>query len=462
MEIPLWMGGAAAIGIIAGFWQHIKSFLLKIVSIFVVSVSFERYDLKDVIVAYCCKKIPHWKFGNMSFSGGNEYIKPKKRTLFIGYEDLSNRSFICRYGYFPFILGAGSFTGSIGAPPSGGPNLKITFIRGTINLDKLIEEAIDYYNDIMSSDGSGNKRFRIVRLFGHGSIISRRYSGEEKQTSGAGIPADATAEPGRLLFLGEKRFLKWQEKDIGTDINIKNNSSAFDMLAFPPKVVGFYEEIKRWKESEAWYREKGILWRRGWILSGKPGVGKTCLVKAIGYDLDLPIYSFDLSTMSNNDLVSNWKQVKNAAPAIALIEDIDGIFQGRDNRLGENGGGLTFDCLLNCMGGIEDNDGVFLIITTNNIKDLDPAIGVVRQDKEANGACISTRPGRIDRVLELELIDEKCRRKIAERILNNCPGYIEEMVKKSAGDTAAQAVERYTQVALNDFWERKNEIKIEI
>lgn len=442
MEIPLWMGGAAAIGIIAGFWQYIKSFLLKIVSIFVVSVSFERYDLRDAMVAYCCKKIPHWKFGNMLFSGGNEYIKPRKRTLFIGYEELSSRFFLCRYKYFPFILGSASHTP--GATPSNNLcELKITFIRGTINVDGLVEEAIDYYNEIASSANGENKRFKIVRLSGHGSIVSRRYSSDEKQTSDA-VPATESVGCSKLLFLGEKRFLKWQEKDIGTDIDIKNNSSAFDMLAFPPKVVGFYEEIKRWKESEAWYREKSILWRRGWILSGKTGTGKTCLVKAIGYDLDLPIYSFDLSTMSNNDLVSSWKQIKNAAPAIALIEDIDGVFQGRDNRLGENGGGLTFDCLLNCMGGIEDNDGVFLIITTNNIKDLDPAIGIVRQDGHINGTCISTRPGRIDRVLELELIDEKCRRKIAERILNSCPGYIEEMVEKGDGDSAAQFVERCT------------------
>jgi SpoVK/Ycf46/Vps4 family AAA+-type ATPase len=137
-------------------------------------------------------------------------------------------------------------------------------------------------------------------------------------------------------------------------------------------------------------------------------------------------------------------------PCIALIEDIDGVFHGRKNISGGNaemsaflrnaemmgrdgqdgqGGdgedtisqpkeasgedgegrqqrqmrrpqipmnsGLTFDCLLNVLDGVERLEGVFVIITTNDITKVDPAIGQPTGD---NG---STRPGRIDRVIEL-------------------------------------------------------------
>jgi SpoVK/Ycf46/Vps4 family AAA+-type ATPase len=68
---------------------------------------------------------------------------------------------------------------------------------------------------------------------------------------------------------------------------------------------------------------------------------------------------------------------------------------------------------------------------------------------------ISTRPGRIDRALELPLLDKKCRFKIAERILDECPQYVAQIVADGDGDTGAQFQERCTQIALSEYWNRK-------
>jgi len=190
--------------------------------------------------------------------------------------------------------------------------------------------------------------------------------------------------------------------------------------------------------------------------------GKTSLTKAIGQHLDLPIHIFDLTGMSNQEFYYEWSNMLGATPCIALIEDIDTVFSGRENIRNKNNNLnlLTFDCLLNCIDGIQNTDGLFFIVTTNRVNLLDEALGKPRTDKDPNGTNISTRPGRIDRALELKNLDKDCRLKIAKRILSNCPQYIEKLVDDGDGDSGAQFQERCTQVALKHFWESKN-IRIE-
>jgi SpoVK/Ycf46/Vps4 family AAA+-type ATPase len=112
---------------------------------------------------------------------------------------------------------------------------------------------------------------------------------------------------------------------------------------------------------------------------------------------------------------------------------------------------LTFDALLNCLSGIESADGVFKVATTNNIGELDSALGVPSVGE--GQSTISTRPGRFDRALELPALDDSGRRKIAARILGDCPWCIGDIVAAGTGDTGAQFVERCSQAALAEHWQ---------
>lgn len=691
MEIPMLVAGGAAIGIIAGFWKYIKHFISKIFSMFIVTIKIEGL-MPDAIVSYCSEKLRRLPMGGKTFNSYFEYVKPNRRTERIGYEELSKRNSIFMKGFRPIIVG----------PPINddknkdfNSSINITYIRGTINIDEFLIDAINFANE--KTKTGVKERFRIRRLAGSGSIIKRRHGGNNDDQ---GYPPDAeTSGNSDSFVLGDKRLLKWGIQEIGQEVF--SDESAFKTLAFPPEVEEFVNEAKKWKESEEWYKEKQIQWRRGWLLHGTPGcvlantkikvrkkhnngkhrihtingnlkkttateinkrligpnvgeiwdigayksmvyvgigrtfeqrkflvfkdsdiffliskdefysenflftsniaknilteikktriipklkiqeeieltieeffqlaekggiyeidtpqgwielgdlvkktnkecfilhtetgrtleasndhyietklgwekiedidvsnssvftndgkevvvakeyigihdtfdfevkspehkyysngivshnTGKTSLVRAIAYDLDLPIYSFDLSTMSNEELIEKWKLMKTYTPCIALIEDIDAVFDGRKNRLGEYGGGLTFDCFLNCIGGIENCNGVMLIVTTNNIEDIDEALGVPRKDKDMNGTLISTRPGRIDRALELKKLTEECRVKIARRILKDYPKYINEVVEKGDGDTGAQFQERCTQIALEKYWINENSRKKE-
>jgi ATP-dependent 26S proteasome regulatory subunit len=108
---------------------------------------------------------------------------------------------------------------------------------------------------------------------------------------------------------------------------------------------------------------------------------------------------------------------------------------------------LTFDCLLNTISGVKNGDGVLLCVTTNSITDLDPALGIPNGINDS-----STRPGRIDRAVELVDMQEPERRKVANYILKDCSVDIEQLLKNTNGETAAQFQSRCTSLALSQFW----------
>ena len=80
---------------------------------------------------------------------------------------------------------------------------------------------------------------------------------------------------------------------------------------------------------------------------------------------------------------------------------------------------LTFDCLLNCLDGVERADGVFTIISTNDIGKVDPALGQPRKLPDGGLEFISTRPGRIDKAVELTYMELADKKRMAKRILGD-------------------------------------------
>src|SRR5262249_38289793 len=135
---------------------------------------------------------------------------------------------------------------------------------------------------------------------------------------------------------------------------------------------------------------------------------------------------------------------------IALIEDIDNVFHGRENvarknglmpflfarkKEGENEAAgrssltpLTFDCLLNCLDGVGRAGGIFTIITTNELTKADPALGQPRRLPDGTTEFISTRPGRIDKAVELTYMEPADKKRMARRILGDYPDQVADML----------------------------------
>jgi SpoVK/Ycf46/Vps4 family AAA+-type ATPase len=123
---------------------------------------------------------------------------------------------------------------------------------------------------------------------------------------------------------------------------------------------------------------------------------------------------------------------------------------------------LTFDCLLNCLDGVERCDGIFTIITTNDLGKIDPALGLPRKLPDGTVEFISTRPGRIDKAVELTYMEADDKLRMARRILSDYPEELLRMIEfveqyPELQETPAQFQERCAQVALKCFWKERED-----
>ncbi|KAH6652297.1 26S protease regulatory subunit 4 [Truncatella angustata] len=154
------------------------------------------------------------------------------------------------------------------------------------------------------------------------------------------------------------------------------------------------------------YEEMGIKPPKGVILYGAPGTGKTLLAKAVANQTSatfLRIVGSELIQKYLGDgprLVRQLFQVAaENAPAIVFIDEIDAIGTKRYDSTsgGEREIQRTMLELLNQLDGFDDRGDIKVIMATNKIETLDPAL---------------IRPGRIDRKILFENPDQNTKRKI--------------------------------------------------
>lgn len=171
------------------------------------------------------------------------------------------------------------------------------------------------------------------------------------------------------------------------------------------------------------YEEMGIKPPKGVILYGAPGTGKTLLAKAVanqtsatflrivgseliqkylgdGPRLVRQLFQVSFSCFPPSSIDADDKQVAaENAPSIVFIDEIDAIGTKRYESTsgGEREVQRTMLELLNQLDGFDDRGDVKVIMATNKIETLDPAL---------------IRPGRIDRKILFENPDQNTKRKI--------------------------------------------------
>jgi chaperone BCS1 len=129
-----------------------------------------------------------------------------------------------------------------------------------------------------------------------------------------------------------------------------------------------------------WYRQVGVPYRRGYLLYGPPGNGKTSVVKALAGELAMSIYLLMLNDMHLTDSSVNDLLARVPEKSLVLLEDIDCALAKR-HKAGGKDSGLTFSGLLNALDGVASSEGRIIVMTTNHLDKLDPAL---------------IRPGRAD------------------------------------------------------------------
>ncbi|KAM0824559.1 hypothetical protein ACQ4PT_070119 [Festuca glaucescens] len=187
------------------------------------------------------------------------------------------------------------------------------------------------------------------------------------------------------------------EYDAWTAVDLRH-PSTFDTLAMDRTLKkSVMDDLERFVDRKEYYSRTGRAWKRGYLLYGPPGIGKSSLVAAMANHLKFDIYDLELTEVkSNSDLRRLLVGMSNRS--ILVVEDIDCSIdlhqrpgdQGPDRRAPRPGftgddseDKVTLSGLLNFVDGLWSTSGDerIIVFTTNFRERLDPAL---------------LRPGRMD------------------------------------------------------------------
>lgn len=407
------LSGLAAGGVVAAVvagWNHVKSFFQYLTSLLIVQAKFESGLIASAVIVYLKT---HWKqlpSTRLSYDLIYREFKDGRRRGVPYRQLVSNTFFVSRNGGFVLISGH-----------------EISTLRFfCVHPDELIRQALTYEEQQSDKKGSDRNRFIVHLKMGN----EKGYVPELPRARNIALVKDEPTpetESSYTTLIGIDKSFMYEESMFE---QFQEDADPLKGLYYDEAALKHLEDAKFWKSQEKWYIERSIPWRRGSLFYGPGGTGKSSLAKATAKVLNVPLYSFMLSTMSDHEFVDMW-QNSLSRPCVVLFEDFDTVFNGRESLTAHKT--LTFDCVLNQISGVNTIDGIYLIVTTNKLESIDPAMGVVTEH-----GSISSRPGRIDNVLYLGEASESVRRGIATHILRDWPDAVETLVAEGKGYVAAQ------------------------
>ena len=196
-------------------------------------------------------------------------------------------------------------------------------------------------------------------------------------------------------FSGRIRFLDVEDKawdsiimDAETKAEIKANT------------VGFLRQRERWNQY-------GIPAKRGILLAGEPGTGKTIICKALMSEAEeITCITTNGYALDSDDYITElYELAEDLSPSMVFIEDIDLIGQNRMEFGYHRGPALL--SLLAVLDGIEERKEIVTIATTNCLEILDKAL--------------SQRPSRFDRLIKLSRPSVEQRRELIGLLCQKIP-----------------------------------------
>ncbi|CAI6341833.1 unnamed protein product [Periconia digitata] len=153
------------------------------------------------------------------------------------------------------------------------------------------------------------------------------------------------------------------------------------------------EVANKFFDNEAIYKEYGVPWKRGLIFHGPVGNGKTISLKALMHTIQerkQPVVTLYVKSAPYNfDIRNIFQMARSMTPCMLVLEDVDTIVTQS-----------TRSYFFNEVDGLENNDGILMIATTNHLDQLDPGL--------------SKRPSRFDRKYLFPLPDKSERSQYAQ------------------------------------------------
>jgi hypothetical protein len=218
----------------------------------------------------------------------------------------------------------------------------------------------------------------------------------------------------------------------------------WDTLVLDPTVSRLVRrDFELFFEREEWFRKHNLPYRRGYLLYGNPGNGKTAVIRVMAAHPHIRPYALDLSDGDNrsSQLVALFEHAARNTPALVILEDLDRAFPTEGKRTRERS--VSFQALLNCLDGVATKDGVITVATANTPECLDPAL--------------IKRPGRFDRVVRFRNPDANLRRQYYLRLNPILTGdEFEIAIDKTNGFSFAHLRETYITGAQSAFEEARD------
>lgn len=267
---------------------------------------------------------------------------------------------------------------------------KVEEMRGSPLIVGTLEEIIDDNHAIVSST-IGPEYYVPIMSFVDKDQIQPGCSVllRDKQMTIVGLLQDE-ADPMVAVMKVEKAPLETYADIGGLDKQIQEIKESVELPLTHPEL----------------YEDMGITPPKGVILYGVPGTGKTLLAKAVANQTSATFLRVVGSELIQKYLGDGPKLVREVfrvaeelAPSIVFIDEIDAVGTKRydSSSSGEREIQRTMLELLNQLDGFDSRGDVKVIMATNRIESLDPAL---------------IRPGRIDRKIEFPLPDIKTKRRI--------------------------------------------------
>ena len=257
------------------------------------------------------------------------------------------------------------------------------------------------------------------------------------------MPTTTTLEPGFYeLGTDSQMGIFFERKNVNTD----------DLFQLPSEELkDIIKDIETfWKRSDK-YEEYGFLHKRGILMYGDPGAGKSGIIQLCTKHLieEMNGVVINLSTGDHieyySQIIGSFRSVEKSRPLIVILEDIDSI-------AGE--GTWSTSMLLNMLDGVKQIGNVVYIATTNYPEKLEERI--------------TNRPSRFDRRYEIlmpnaEVRESYIRHKLKEEDLKNIE--IEKWIKESEGMSLAHMRELVISViamgnSFEDTIRRLNGLKV--
>jgi len=210
----------------------------------------------------------------------------------------------------------------------------------------------------------------------------------------------------RRITSDKHESVEWEQ------IDMKTNKTYHNTIYSDEVQHQLFDDVKHFIEHEDEWARRGTDYKRGYLLHGLPGTGKTSVAKILANMYNLPVFILDVANLTDDELmtlVTDINYFTRNQRYILLMEDLDrtSIFDDEFDRYGHrrNSKGPSLQTFLNILDGMLNPFGRILIITGNDVSKF-------------RNCAVAFRPGRIDREIEFGHCTSEQIRRLVELFYN--------------------------------------------